>query len=216
MPPRSSDSRKCFGQICTVARALDVVGDRWTLLILRELLGGPARFNELQEGLPGIAKNLLTERLRRLEADGLVRRASSTQSTGYALTDLGASTRPIVEALGMWGGKAPRLGALDHERSVRSVAVALHTFLSRAGDALPEDSRVVELMIDDEPLEIVVGTRPTVTARPSADPDARMRTTASSMRSYLHGQSFDPDDFPLVSGDGSARSALLKAMEVFF
>ena len=122
----------------------------------------------------------------------------------------------MIEALGMWGASAPKLAPPVHDRSLRSIAVALHTFLSRAGDALPEDSRVVELMIDDEPLEIVVGTRPTVTARPSADPDARMCTTASSMRSYLHGQSFDPDDFPLVSGDGSARSALLKAMEVFF
>lgn len=216
MTGRGTADRKCFGQICTVARALDVIGDRWTLLILRELLGGPARFFELQAGLVGIAKNLLTERLRRLEGDGLVRRVSTTNTTLYTVTDAGAATRPIIEALGMWGGKAPKLGPLEHDRSIRSVAVALHTFLTRAGDALPPDRIVVELAVDDEPLEIVLGPQTRVTARTSAEPDARVATTKPAMTDYLHGRAFDKRAWPLVSGDKAARAALLRAMTVFF
>jgi len=86
-----------------MATALDVIGDRWTILILRELLGGAARFHELQEGLPGIAKNLLTDRLRRLEGDGIVRRVRSHNAVLYALTERGAAARAAVEALGFWG-----------------------------------------------------------------------------------------------------------------
>ena len=82
--------RKSYNQVCPVATALDFVGDRWTILILRELLGGSARFQELREGLPGIASNLLTERLRRLEADGLVRQIHAHNSVLYALTEQGA------------------------------------------------------------------------------------------------------------------------------
>lgn len=208
----SAEDRKCYGQVCTVARALDLVGDRWTLLILRELLGGPARFYELESGLPGIAKNLLTERLRRLEGDGIVRRVGTTNNTLYALTDLGAATRPVIEALGMWGANAPKLAPPEHDRSIRSIAVALHTFLSRAGDALPTERSVLEVSVDDEPLEIVLGPHPSVSARPSADPDARLQTTKAAVTNYLHGREFDKKNFSLVSGDKAARSALLHAM----
>ena len=65
---------RSYRQYCGLARALDVIGERWSLLIVRELLDGPRRYNELLEGLPGIATNLLTDRLRNLEADGVLRR----------------------------------------------------------------------------------------------------------------------------------------------
>ena len=86
-----------------MATALDVAGDRWTLLILRELLGGPARFQELLDGLPGIARNLLSGRLRRLEDDGIGRRVDRQGASLYALTEAGAAVRPALEELGMWG-----------------------------------------------------------------------------------------------------------------
>ena len=208
----AAEDRKCYGQLCTVARALDVIGDRWTLLLLRELLGGPARFSDLQAGLPGIARNLLTNRLRRLDRDGLVRRVKATNSTQYCLTDLGAATRPVVEALGLWGATAPKLAAAQHDRSVRSSAVALQAILGRAGDALPQDPSRVELEVDGEPLEIVVGPHPVVTARPSTDPHVRLRTTREALNDYLEGRAFDRRKFTTVSGDEAARSALLHAM----
>lgn len=211
MAATGAQTRKCYGQICPVARALDVVGDRWTLLIVRELLGGPARFVELYEGLPGIAKNLLTERLRRLEGDGVVRRVAGTHAT-YALTEVGAAIRPAVDAIGMWGVKVPRVAEPVHDRSLRAVAVALHSFLIRAGDALPTERVVVELQVDGGALEIVLGPQPTVTARPTTDAQARVRVPKAAVSDYLAGRAFDKRAFELISGDRDARAALLRAM----
>ena len=98
---------KSYGQLCSIARALDVVGDRWTLLIVRELLiQGPSRFGEVQRGLPGIATNLLTQRLRDLEANGVVTRDSFPGVTGvptYRLTDRGMALDGVLRELLKWG-----------------------------------------------------------------------------------------------------------------
>jgi len=93
-----------YGQYCGLARALDVVGDRWNLLIVRQLLIGPARFGELREGLPGIATNLLTDRLRDLESAGVVARRLSDEANAitYALTDWGAQLREPIYAMIRW------------------------------------------------------------------------------------------------------------------
>lgn len=95
---------KDYGQYCGLARALDVVGDRWNLLIVRQLLIGPARFGELREGLPGIATNLLTDRLRDLESAGVVARRLSDGANAitYALTDWGAQLREPIYAMIRW------------------------------------------------------------------------------------------------------------------
>ncbi|MDH5616774.1 MAG: helix-turn-helix transcriptional regulator, partial [Acidimicrobiia bacterium] len=95
-----SPDRKSYEQVCPMATALDFIGDRWTILILRELLGGPARFQELRDGLPGIATNLLTERLRRMETDGIARRVDVGGSSLYTLTEEGAGIRTAIEELG--------------------------------------------------------------------------------------------------------------------
>src|SRR5687768_10280070 len=95
-------SRRSYRQFCGLARALDVVGDRWTLLIVRELLVGQRRFGDLQAGLPGIATNLLTKRLRQLEQDGLVARQlddDPARGVGYVLTARGAELRNTIDGL---------------------------------------------------------------------------------------------------------------------
>ena len=98
---------RSYGQYCSVAKALDVVGDRWTLLIIRELLlQGPCRYTDLRNGLPGIATNLLADRLHELEAAGLVRReeaAPPVATTLFQLTEAGTGLEPSLEALGAWG-----------------------------------------------------------------------------------------------------------------
>jgi DNA-binding HxlR family transcriptional regulator len=93
-----------YGQYCGLARALDIVGDRWNLLIVRELLIGPARYGELRDGLSTIATNLLTDRLRDLEAAGVVERRLSGDANAitYALTPWGAQLREPVNALIRW------------------------------------------------------------------------------------------------------------------
>jgi len=98
---------RSYGQYCSVAKALDVIGDRWTLLVIRELLlQGPCRYTDLRNGLPGIATNLLSDRLRELEAAELVRReeaAPPVATTLFHLTEAGAGLEPVLEALGTWG-----------------------------------------------------------------------------------------------------------------
>jgi DNA-binding HxlR family transcriptional regulator len=96
-------SGRSYGQFCGLARALDVVGDRWNLLIVRELLPGPLRYNELKTSLGGIATNLLAERLRSLEGNGIVERRLGDVGVLYALTPWGAELREPMEALGRWG-----------------------------------------------------------------------------------------------------------------
>ena len=98
---------RSYGQYCTIARALDVVGERWTLLIVRELmLQGSCRFTDLKNGLPGIATNLLSGRLKDLEDEGLITREDApppVATTLYALTEQGRSLGPVLKALGEWG-----------------------------------------------------------------------------------------------------------------
>ena len=98
---------RSYGQFCSVAKALDVVGDRWTLLIVRELiLQGPCRYTDLKGALPGIATNLLAERLRELETAGLIWRedaAPPVATTLFHLTEAGTELEPALAALGAWG-----------------------------------------------------------------------------------------------------------------
>ena len=96
-----------YGQYCPTARAVEILGDRWTLLIVRDLLFGAQHFNELERGLPGIPKALLTERLRRLQQVGAIVRQSEPGSrrTCYQLTPAGWELYPVIESLTRWGAK---------------------------------------------------------------------------------------------------------------
>lgn len=98
--------RRHYDQPCSLAGALDMVGERWSLLIVRELLLGPVRFSELARGVGGAPTDVLTKRLRDLERDGVVRRRQldpPASATVYELTDLGRELEPAVIALGRWG-----------------------------------------------------------------------------------------------------------------
>ena len=100
--------RRSYDQYCAVARGLDVIGDRWTLLIARDLLLGPKRYKDLLSGLPGIGTNLLADRLKELEAAGLIERTvlpPPAGSTVYQLTDAGQDLEPVMTALGRWGAR---------------------------------------------------------------------------------------------------------------
>jgi DNA-binding HxlR family transcriptional regulator len=106
---------KPYLQYCPVVRAVEVLGDRWTLLIVRDMLVGATRFNELARGLPGLSRALLSQRLRQLCNGGLVERTGD----GYRLTDAGADLRPLVFGLADWGARYafgdPRPEELDPE-----------------------------------------------------------------------------------------------------
>src|ERR671932_1050136 len=95
---------------CAVAHALDFVGERWALLVVRELLLGPKRFTDLRTGLPGVSPNVLAQRLRELEQAGVVRRRRlppPAASQVYELTEWGVDLEPVLTALGRWGSRSP-------------------------------------------------------------------------------------------------------------
>src|SRR6188768_1790264 len=97
-----------YSQFCPVAYALEVVGERWTLLVIRELIPGPRRFKDLMDGLPGISTNLLAERLKDLEQQGVIRRrrlAPPAGSAVYELTAIGRALEPTLLELGKWGSQ---------------------------------------------------------------------------------------------------------------
>lgn len=129
---------KRYGQFCAVARALDLVGDRWTLLIVRELLLRPSRFTDLIDGLPGIPRNLLVERMRTLVEHGLVAREESR----YVLTERGQQLRPAIRALAMFGARELVGGA--HGDAVRG------RWIATAVDARFADDPDVAILSADE------------------------------------------------------------------
>src|SRR5208282_2491351 len=99
-----------YGDACAIARALDIVGERWALLVVRELLLGPQRFADLRRALPGASSNLLTDRLRELSDHGVIRWRRLTRPAAcwiYELTDRGRELEPVVLALGTWGARVP-------------------------------------------------------------------------------------------------------------
>ena len=150
--------KRSYGQYCTVARALDVVGERWTLLLVRELSTGPKRFKDLLEGLPGIGTNLLASRLKKLEGEGIVRRATLPPPAGsnvYELTELGGSLEPVIVALSRWGARLLRAPREDDEMRAGWAAVAMRSALGRGATNNPPGT--YEFRIDGEAFYLRVG-----------------------------------------------------------
>lgn len=135
---------RSYGQYCGLARALDVVGNRWSLLVVRELLMGPARYGQLQDGLPGISTNLLTERLRELEEAGVVRRQLDSDSNGvaYALTPWGHELRSTVAALVNWSKPLMVSGPQDDSFQPHWLVLALESLLSSNRTKVPATAGV--------------------------------------------------------------------------
>jgi len=110
---------RSYGQYCGIAKALDVIGDRWTILIIRELLiRGACRYTDLKNGLPGIATNLLSDRIRELEAAGLIQREDApppVAATVFQLTEAGEQLYPVLDAIGRWGVRYMIERAADDE-----------------------------------------------------------------------------------------------------
>jgi DNA-binding HxlR family transcriptional regulator len=143
---------RSYGQYCSIARALDVIGDRWTLLIVRELLlQGPCRFTDLKNGLPGVATNLLSARLKELEDAGLLARddaAPPVATVLYSLTENGLSLEPVLKALGLWGLKYMGEERPDDAFQAQWLAYAPAWFTTDADpDAAPA---VIQLIAADE------------------------------------------------------------------
>jgi DNA-binding HxlR family transcriptional regulator len=147
----ASDTR--YDDPCGIARAMDVIGDRWALLVVRELMFGGKRFAQLRAGLHGISPNVLSQRLRDLEAAGVVRRTMlepPANVTVYELTDRGRALEPVLIELGRWGSREQIKS--DKELSVSALMVALKTVF----DARAARDAVYAIRVDGEPFTLTV------------------------------------------------------------
>ena len=198
-------AKRTYGDRCGVARALDTVGERWALLVVRELLLGPKRFTDLRAGLPHVGPDVLAQRLRELEGAGIVRRgtlAPPAASKVYELTERGAELEPVVLALGRWGSVAPFPPSADAQIGVDAFVIALKTLFvpDGAGDAL------FELRLGDQSFRLAVADGRLDAARGSADgADATIEADPAVLAAVLwHGRSLDGAD---VTVTGSRRAA---------
>lgn len=200
--------RRRYADPCGIARALDVVGERWALLIVRELMLGPRRFGQLRDGVHDASPNVVSQRLRELADEGIVRRYvldSPACLAVYELTDRGRALEPILLELGRWGSARPRVAG--REMSVASMLMALKTMFDPRTDA-----RVTYgLDLDGEPFGVAIadGQIDMARGRP-ADPLARIATDVTTLRMivFLGTGVRASEDAGALTISGDRRAAL--------
>jgi DNA-binding HxlR family transcriptional regulator len=207
-------SNRTYGDRCGVARALDLVGERWAMLVVRELLLGPKRFTDLRAGLPNVGPDVLSQRLRELERTGVVRRAKLPPPAGaqvYELTDWGRELEPVVLALGAWGSRAP-FPPGDARLGIDSAVLALKTLFDPAAAGSVEEEFELRLGEDRFRARVAAGTL--AFARGSADdPKAVIETDPATLSRVLwHGRrltaALRAGDLRIEGDTGAARRFL--------
>ena len=178
--------RRTYGDLCGIARALDVIGERWALLVVRELLLGPKRFTDLRAGLPHVSPDVLSQRLRELEQAGLVLRRTLAPPAGsrvYELTERGRRLEPVMIELGRWGSRAP-FPPEDATIGPDSVILALETlFCPAAAEGM---SGSYELRLGDQRFRARVAEGRLDLSRGSAErPDAIVETDPETLSALL-------------------------------
>ncbi len=198
-----------YNDACGAAHALDLVGERWALLVMRELMMGPKRFTDLRAGLPGISANVLTQRLTKLEALGIVERATLPPPAGraYRLTPWGYEARPIFMVLGRWAARSPL-----HDPTLPLTAASLMmSFETMIDPARVEDVTVaVAMTIGVETFRIVVAGGRLSAERDGRGPvDAQLAAPAAPpLAGWVYGgvplEALEADRTVSVSGDRDA------------
>jgi DNA-binding HxlR family transcriptional regulator len=212
--------KRGYGEACPIAHSLDVIGDRWALLVVRELRLGPKRFSDLQAGLPGAGPNVLAQRLRDLEEGGVLRRRVLPPPASvrvYELTEWGAELEPVFGALARWGMRSPvpRTGRI----SADSMMLGLRTFFD-PGDG-PVWTATYEFRLDRDVYRLrVVDGRLTELAR--GDTAGLADVVVAGPRDGV-GALLDGEGAPLdggtapegvtVAGDRAALARLLAATD---
>ena len=204
-------TKRSYGEACRFAYALDVVGERWALLVVRELLLGPKRFTDLRVGLPHASSNILSERLRDLEHGGVVQRRKlppPAASSVYELTEWGRELEPIVTKLGAWGARSP-IPPDSQEIGADSIVLALRSLFDPG--AAGEMEATYELRIGEDRFRVEISAGTLELGRgEAADPALAIAVAdAATFAAILAGQL--PLDGALASGaaqlDGSKQAA---------
>jgi DNA-binding HxlR family transcriptional regulator len=204
-------TKRSYGEACRFAYALDVVGERWALLVVRELLLGPKRFTDLRAGLPHASSNILSERLRDLEHGGVIQRRKlppPAASTVYELTEWGRELEPIVTKLGAWGARSP-IPPDSQEIGPDSVILALRSLFD--AEAAGELTATYGLRIGENRFWVEVSAGEFELGRgPATDPAAAIAISdAPTFAAILAGQL--PLEQALATGaiaiDGSKQAA---------
>jgi DNA-binding HxlR family transcriptional regulator len=183
-------ARRTYGDRCGVARALDLVGERWALLVVRELLLGPKRFTDLRSGLPHVSPDVLSQRLRELEDSGIVRRGKLPPPAGsriYELTERGRQLEPAIVELGRFGSVAP-LPPGEAKIGADALAIALKSlFAPSATDGLPA---TYELRLGEDRFRVqVVGGRLDIARGSAESADATIEADPEALATVLwHGR----------------------------
>lgn len=203
---------KTYGEFCSLARSLDVVGDRWALLVVRELMLGPRRFTDLVDGLPGIGTNVLSTRLRELEAEGIIERRRTPAPTPallYKLTDEGRDLKPVLDAFARWGAR--RLTRASADDVVRPQWFALSLAANLPPGRLDAHTSYL-LDIDGEQFTARVGAYDVVVT--DATDDAATATITGRLRDFFAASKGDARAAQrlTVAGDRSAGRKLVAAL----
>ena len=183
----SKSKRRTYDDGCAAAHALDLVGERWALLVVRELLLGPKRFTDLRAGLPGASPNVLAQRLRELEGVGIVRRRKlppPAASRVYELTEWGLELEPVIVRLGRWGARSPSKPR-DARMSVDSLVLSFRTmFDAGAAGGL---TAVYELRLGEDRFRAVVDEGRFEIVRGAADqPDATIEADPGTLVALVY------------------------------
>src|SRR5918995_2123746 len=178
---------RTYDDACAAAHALDLIGERWALLVVRELLLSPKRFTDLRAGLSNASPNVLAQRLRELEQAGVVRRRElppPAASRVYELTDWGEELEPVVSQLGRWGARSP-LRPRDAGLSVDSLILSFRTmFDPRAADGLRAS---YELRLEEDVFRVAVSDRRFEIARGEAErPDATIEADSATLATLVY------------------------------
>lgn len=175
-----TSERRSYADPCGIARALDILGERWALLVVRELMLGPRRFGQLRDGLPGVSPNVLSQRLRELEADGVVVRTDLEPPASiavYELSERGRALEPLLLELGRWGSAVRRTAT--RPLSPVSMLMALKTLFK--GDPAARATYGLRLAGEHYRLAIADG-RIDVTRGRAEDADATLDTDIATLR----------------------------------
>jgi DNA-binding HxlR family transcriptional regulator len=183
-------TKRTYHDACGISRALDVVGERWALLVVRELLLGPKRFTDIRQGLPHLGPDVLAQRLRDLEESGLVRRRKlppPAASQVYELTVVGAALEPALIELGRWGGANAPPPTEDMGMSLEAHIVSLRTLFvpELAGDF----RATLELRLGEHRYRVTIADGEIEAVRGEAiAPDATITTDPGTLLALLHGR----------------------------